>query len=271
MPSQPEPRRKPFFPVLVDTPTERHTGPLIPSHLQNLFTSLAGPTSLPPLNTNIPIHFNKDKLALSEYIRKRLMEDLVIALQKCYSTVGPAVRAVQALHREKDERYRHLCPINHDRYRFRLHTKSIYRLRAWKENYASRTMYNDGPALAPTAKIPRSVMYLHCSREAYQSWAREYTAGLNTFYNGRYQAYRTAVAEFEEALSATKKGETMYRYSQIVLEDVQRYWEENFLEEMRKWEEFVPGLELPGYDVVVGEVYRAVEECVEGEEEAWNV
>lgn len=265
----PQERPEAFLPTLVETPVEDRPDALISPSLQRLFTTLGPSSSLPFPDTNIPIRSIRGKVKLPPYIRENLIGPLRRALDRCYYTGLATIKGIRALHRHRDERYRALCPVEPNKLRFIAHTNSINRLREWKESFTSPGGFGpDGPAIAPSAKIPREVIQISYHREAYEEWAGHFNDALNMLRNERYRGYCIAKADFEEMLRVGKNYGN--RYPGYVIEELEVHWRDNFVPEMLNWEEMIPRLELPSFEALVEEVFEAVIESVEGAEDDWE-
>ncbi|PYI30519.1 hypothetical protein BP00DRAFT_457702 [Aspergillus indologenus CBS 114.80] len=163
------------------------------------------------------------------------------------------------------------------------HAQSIDRIFAWRTDYIP-----GNPTLAPSAKIPRSAVRFHVDRAAFAAYAARYTALLDTYLTTHYRRYREAVGAVERSLvllrsgassseaeagqgeagkDQDKDGDKAREMRELDCRQLEWWWGTVFLREMMRWESRIPLLRMPGFEVVVGEVYEAVRRAVEEGEE----
>ncbi|PYH85439.1 hypothetical protein BO82DRAFT_398860 [Aspergillus uvarum CBS 121591] len=160
------------------------------------------------------------------------------------------------------------------------HVQSIDRIFAWRTDYIP-----GDPTLAPSAKIPRSAVRFHVDRAAFAAYTARYTALLDTYLTTYYRRYREAVGAVERSLvllrggastneagqgdgyeDKDKDGDKAREMRELDCRQLEWWWGTVFLREMMRWESRIPLLRMPGFEVVVGEVYEAVRRAVEEEE-----
>ncbi|PYI23624.1 hypothetical protein BO99DRAFT_462297 [Aspergillus violaceofuscus CBS 115571] len=162
------------------------------------------------------------------------------------------------------------------------HAQSIDRIFAWRTDYIP-----GNPTLAPSAKIPRSAVRFHVDRAAFAAYAARYTALLDTYLTTHYRRYREAVGAVERSLVLLRSGasrsgggeaeaeaeaaqgeagkdkDKAREMQELDCRQLEWWWGAVFLREMMRWESRIPLLRMPGFEVVVGEVYEAVRRAVE--------
>ncbi|KAL4917220.1 hypothetical protein BDW62DRAFT_88775 [Aspergillus aurantiobrunneus] len=220
--------------------------------------------SLPSPKYRLNLPFLANNVKLSAHLSNAVAGDLRDALDKCFLAALDALRTLKAMHRERDQRYRRMCPIDENQERYLCHVAAIDRLRLWTRDY--KPEFKD-LTLASTAKLPREMISLHLSRDAYEQWADDFDEAMAEFVTGEYRYYCSARAEFEGKMDVARGDGTL---SAETLDGLWVYWEEAFLPEMKKWVDFLPQMRLPGYDALVDDVFEALLERVEGAEELWD-
>lgn len=210
------------------------------------------------------VPFNAGSVRLPPSLSSVVVGDLGRALDKCNRAALAAHNRLQTIHKEREQRYRNLCPNDPaNKEDYGRHASSVDRLFAWCGDYGSGP-YKYNPTLAPAAKMPCFGMTLILDREAYAQWSRSYRRLLKDFEDTEYREYNLARMEFETMVYIARAKGTI---SLEAFRDLDRFWKGCFMREMKKWEEAASRqLELPTYETVIQEVLAAVLNRVENGE-----
>lgn len=205
------------------------------------------------------VSFNAGRVRLPPSLNSIVVGDLGKALDKCNRAALAAHNRLQTVHKEREQRYRKLCPNDPEIYNS--HASSVDRLFAWCSDHGNEP-YN--PTLAPAAKIPYFGTTLTLDRKAYAAWSRSYRRLLKDFEDTEYKEYNLARMEFETMMYIARAKGTI---SAEAFRELDVFWKDCFMREMRKWEEDASRqLALPAYEIVTREVLVAVFNRVENGE-----
>ncbi|KAL3467245.1 hypothetical protein BJX64DRAFT_283967 [Aspergillus heterothallicus] len=206
------------------------------------------------------LKLNAENVIIPTHLAQIIPDDLRLELNFLRISAGKAFRTMIIVARQRQQRYRALCP-SYDRPRQLRHMATMNRLKLWR---ADHDIYD--PTLAPSQKIPLEVFYLRVDRISYEKWAKSYTSLLSAFINGTYQQFHLSAVEFEGSMLAARRG---WRISNLDYHELKEFFG-LFMREMTAWEEAIPYLALPTYDEIVDELYEAVLERVEDGESMLN-
>jgi hypothetical protein len=203
------------------------------------------------------IKFIPENILIPTHLDQIIPDDLRLDLNFLRINAGRAFRTMITIVRERESRYRALCPPTESKYKRSTHNATINRLKRWREDYNGKD-----PTLAPTPKIPGPVIYLNISRIAYEEWSESYASQLSEFKNGPYKQYHDSAEDF---LTAIRAARDKRKVSHLDYHELVRFYR-TFMREMTIWEDNIPRLELPSFSEIVDELYEAVEESVENGE-----
>ncbi|RDW90503.1 uncharacterized protein DSM5745_02278 [Aspergillus mulundensis] len=203
-----------------------------------------------PHNTSLPTK----ALDLPRHLKGVTPRHIELAFTKCGVAAARIVISLNALNKRRQSRFEALCPTD-DAIRLTRHCNAVNRLTAWREDYDIRS-----PTFAPTPKLTRiDLAGLYVSRTAYEEWAEAYRSDLVLYIDGQFAEYRRLKEEFLLEVQAARTFDMDEEDSRIL--------EWLFLSEMERWEPCVKKLQLPSYDELLDEVFRAIRGWVDGAEE----
>ncbi|KAL4910248.1 hypothetical protein BDW74DRAFT_49884 [Aspergillus multicolor] len=206
------------------------------------------PTLRPINEPSIPQNITLPTKALD------LPRHIELAFTNCGVAAARVIISLEALSKRRQSRFEALCPTN-DAIRLTRHCKAVNRLIAWREDY---NIFS--PTFAPTPKLTRmNLAGVHVNRTAYEAWAEAYRSDVLLYIHGPFSQYRRLKRDFLEEVQAAR--------AVVMDEEDARVLEWLFLNEMDKWEPCVKRLQLPSYDELLNEVYRAIRCWAEGADE----
>ncbi|PKY02763.1 hypothetical protein P168DRAFT_320308 [Aspergillus campestris IBT 28561] len=194
--------------------------------------------------------FDSTKLAIPIHLRTVITGEPAAAFNHCRHVASRAFRMLKRIEQCYAHRYTVMCSTT-DRKKYRDHGTSMDRIMFWKEDHKPRN-----PTLAPSAKIPAEILALYPDRRVYEEFVRRYNRTFADFIRGPYCLWRESVRAVDRAVARSG-------LSEMDQQEWKRWWQKAFLGEMSKWEDDVYRLVLPKWEVIVGEVCRAIRRRVE--------
>lgn len=193
--------------------------------------------------------FERTRLHLPFYLAVLVPSEVHRALDELRIKASAAFVSFKTLEKYAAQCYFRLCPLD-DPKRGPKHWHSMHMLFSFKLPYDA-----ENPTLVPPARIPQSLLRFRVTEDAYH----EYTVGFDVlkydFLTGPYDAYLDARYRLHELLSACEMSEMdMGRW---------RKWMDNFLEEMRKWEDNIDDVSIPTVDEILNELIEMIVEKVD--------
>ncbi|PLN81142.1 hypothetical protein BDW42DRAFT_200974 [Aspergillus taichungensis] len=197
--------------------------------------------------------FDTTKLVIPIHLRTVITGEPAEAFNHCRHAASRAFRTLKRIERWHAHRYSAMCSRD-DRKKYWDHNDSIDRIMSWEEDHKPRN-----PTLAPSARIPAEILALYPNRRAYEEFVRRYNRTFADFVRGSYCLWRQSVRAVDRAVARSG-------LSEMDQQEWKRWWQRAFLGEMSKWEDDVYRMVLPKWEIIVGEVCRAIRRRVENPE-----
>ncbi|PGH13400.1 hypothetical protein AJ79_03679 [Helicocarpus griseus UAMH5409] len=207
-----------------------------------------------------PIIFSKEALRPPAHILLVAPPPYATAITESLVTAGQSFQLFRQLQRLHVSRYYHTSnPDNRQEYKE--HKDAVARLLAWREQYSSNPNRH---TLHSTAKIPKFTIKLHPDPETYASFVSTFEKYRHSYLTEPYLAWRNAKAVMDRLMESAHK---LLPAPERLM--IQSWWDE-FVGEMAGWEELLDStLQLPTFEVVMGDLERMVEKAVDFEGE-WD-
>ncbi|KAJ9243513.1 hypothetical protein DTO169E5_2756 [Paecilomyces variotii] len=219
-----------------------------------------------PLETRVTkFVFDRNNLAIPPHLQPMTPKRVHDELRNVRETATTTFNFLKALDRIYHTRFYHMCPKT-DRTQYYLHRESIDYLLNWEPDSihpylqvsAEARGYRILPVVAPTAKIPPSILHFHIEGETYTAFQMEYSRLRMEYLRGPYMRWIDAKASMEKVLRGceSEMGDMDYRAWR-------RWWDRIFLREMDKWEHRAQEIKMPAWNEIVKELYCLIQERVD--------
>lgn len=201
--------------------------------------------------------YNPTDFTLPTYLQVPL--DLSIAHTHLHESAYAAIRGMKEIMHFHDHRFSFLCPQTPPT-TWTTHCKSMQRLRDWKQDTfpppsAANPFPAKDPTLAPRPKLPCDAIRIRLDAKYYAHFVSSYVRFLDEFFHGVWTVYMKAKCAVQ-GLAARCLSEFVYR-------EWRYWWDGEFRNNMRRWEDCCAVLPLPMWEDVVDEVYLMVVDRVE--------
>lgn len=193
--------------------------------------------------------FEKSRLHLPFYLAVLVPPEVHRALDHLRRCASVAFEDFKTLEKYAAQCYYRLCGVEDEMYAHR-HWASINLLFSYEPSNDA-----ENPTLVEEAGIPQSWLRFHVEEGAYIDYEVGFTSMKYEFLTGSYVDFLNARYRLDEVL----------RTCEISKMDmaIWRTWLDEFLEEMRKWEDCIEDVTVPSLDDILWEVIEMVVEKVD--------
>lgn len=193
--------------------------------------------------------FERSRLHLPFYLAVLVPPEVHRALDHLRLSASAAFESFKNLEKYAAQCYFRLCGVEDKTYAPK-HWSSINLLFSYKPS-------NDieNPTLIGGAGIPQSLLRFHVEESAYRDYEVGFASLRYEFLTGTYDDFLNARYRLEEVLQACE-------ISKMDMA-IWRRWLEDFLDEMRKWEDYIEDVTIPSLDDILWEVIEMVVERVD--------
>lgn len=204
--------------------------------------------------------FNPTVFTLPQWLQ--VPKELILAQAGLQERAFNAINEMKKLMHFRDYRFSFLCPQK-SRTDWDIHCTSMKRLMNWEEDTlpppTTSTRFRRDATLAPCPRLPKETVRLRLDARVYARFIASYHKFLEAYFRGTLNEYVNWKFQTEQ-LAAQMLNHVIYC-------EWRRWWDGEFRNEMRKWEECAQLLQMPLWEDVVDELYLMILDRVEDAEE----